>query len=479
METTNSQSTNNVTWLEFIHAIHIPSLALVSLAVWLHAADALIVATMLPSIVEDLGGASLVGWLVALYEMGSIVAGATSALLVMRYGLRRPMKAAALIFGLGCFFSAISQSMPFMLIGRLLQGIGGGGLVAMGFVTVSTVFERRYIARALAIISAFWGLSAFMGPLIGGLFIEFANWRLGFGFFGLKAIGLAVWIGFHAPHGRQADQQEDPKIRLPAARLALLSASILSVAIAGIDVGPITSPVLIGIGLIAFVLFLRRDALAGDHSRLLPYAPLNPRTPAGATLSMILALSIATIPITAFGPLLISAIHNPSALTIGYIVACSSIGWTITAIAVSSAPERLDALLITLGILLVILSIPGFIVTIPRGPLWLIAACATLEGGGFGIAWTFILRRTTALSPPEETQRIAGALPTIQRFGYAIGAAYIGLIANTAGFLEMNTPDHARSVAQIVFLACVPPALFSIPGLWGLVRPQPEFSLLK
>jgi len=349
----------------------------------------------------------------------------------------------------------------------------------MCFVTVSILFGRLCIARDLAIISAFWGLSAFMGPLIGGLFIEFANWRLGFGFFGLKAIGLAVWIGFHAPHGRQADQREDPKIRLPAARLALLSASILSVAIAGINVGPITSPVLIGIGLIAFVLFLRRDALAGDHSRLLPYAPLNPRTPAGATLSMILALSIATIPITASGPLLISAIHNPSALTIGYIVACSSIGWTITAIAVSSAPERLDALLITLGILLVILSIPGFIVTIPRGPLWLIAACAILEGGGFGIAWTFILRRTTALSPPEETQRIAGALPTIQRFGYAIGAAYIGLIANTAGFLEMSTPDHARSVAQIVFLACVPPALFSIPGLWGLVRPQPEFSLLK
>lgn len=80
-----------VSWREFLGSPYAPSLALVCLAVWLHAADSLIVATMLPSIVAEIGGAGLVGWSVSLYEIGSIVAGAASALLTMCFGLRVPM----------------------------------------------------------------------------------------------------------------------------------------------------------------------------------------------------------------------------------------------------------------------------------------------------------------------------------------------------------------------------------------------------
>ncbi|MCY4306387.1 MAG: MFS transporter [Aestuariivita sp.] len=468
---------STLSWSEFLREIHLPSLALVSLAVWLHAADTLVVATMLPSIVADIGGQSLVGWSVALYEIGSIMSGAASALLVLRYGLRLPMSIAAVIFGIGCFVSAIGNTMPIVLAGRLLQGSGGGGLVAMGFVIVSVVFERRYIARALAIVSAFWGMSAFLGPLIGGIFVEFATWRLGFAFFGLQALGLAIWIAWQSP--KQHLEVEHHKTHFPTARLGLLCASVILVAVAGIDINPIKTTVLVFFGLIAFILFIFRDANAKTNSRLLPPSPLDPRTPAGATLSMILALAIATIPITAFGPLLITAIYGVSALTVGFIVASSSIGWTATAIAVSSAPERLDGLFILVGISLVIFSIPCFIFSVTHGSLWLIALSAAIEGGGFGIAWTFILRRTTSLSPPEESQRIAGALPTIQRFGYAIGATYIGLIANAAGFLDMTTPAEAKIVAQIIFVSCVPPGLLALPGLWGIVRPQRGFSLLQ
>lgn len=468
--TDTSHTHDHVSWSEFLRAIHVPSLLLVCLAVWLHAADSLVVTTMLPSIVDDIGGAALVGWSVALYELGSIVAGAASALLIMRFSFRAPMSLAALIFGAGCLISAISPTMPLVLTGRLLQGVGGGGLVAMGFVAVSVLFPPRYTARALAAISALWGMSAFTGPLIGGLFVEFATWRWGFVFFAVQAFALALWIFLRAPEGGTSDIPTSE--RFPAIRLTLLLASVLLVAIAGIDVQPLQTSMLVVAGLAAFALFLRQDSRASAGTRLLPNAPLDPRTPAGATLSMIFALSLATIAITAFGPLLMTAIHGASALTVGYIVACSSIGWTVTAIIVSSAPERRDPQLITLGIALVLLSIPGFLYAVPHGPLWLIAICAFIEGGGFGIAWTFILRRTTALAHADEAQRIAGALPTIQRFGYALGAAYIGIVANAAGFLDMSSTAEAQQVARIVFLACIPPALLALPGLWGLVRPQ-------
>jgi len=234
----------------------------------------------------------------------------------------------------------------------------------------------------------------------------------------------------------------------------------------------VRSTLLILAGLSCLGWFLWRDGQAGAD-RLLPNAPLDPRQATGATLLMILMLSIATIGILAYGPLLMTTIHGISALTAGYIVAASSIGWTLAAVTVSGAPERLDRLWIAAGMIMTTISIPGFAYAVPSGPIWLIALFAGLEGGGFGLAWTFILRRVTALVPENEVQRVSGAIPTVQRIGYALGAAYVGIIANAAGFLTMTGPEDAASVARILFLSCLPLALIGLGAMLGLVRKHP------
>lgn len=90
------------------------------------------------------------------------------------------------------------------------------------------------------------------------------------------------------------------------------------------------------------------------------------------------------------------------------------------------------------------------------------------------MAWTFILRRTTALGTAGEVQRISGAIPTVQRLGYALGAAYVGIVANAAGFVSMDTPDEAAQIARRVFGACVPFALFGVLSMTTLVREEPS-----
>lgn len=450
-------------------SLYAPSLALVCLAVWLHAADSLIVATMLPSIVSEVGDAGLVSWSVSLYEIASVVAGAASALLTMRYGLRSPMSLAAALFGFGCLLSAVSPSMELILVGRCLQGLGGGGLVSMSFVAVGVIFPKRYIARALATVSTFWGISAFLGPLIGGFFVEYATWRWGFGFFALQAIGLSVWIVMR-PDQAAPDTAETGKF--PLRRLALLCLAVLLVSSGGVDVKPLQTTLFVGTGILCMALFVRLDGRAGAD-RLLPNHPFSLRNSTGAALLMILSLAMATVALTAFGPLLTTAIHGVSALTAGYIVACSSIGWTIAAVLVSGSPERLDGRMIATGITLVVLSIAGFLYAVPNGPIWLIAAFAAMDGAGFGMAWTFILRRTTSLADPSEVQRISGAMPTVQRLGYALGAAYVGIVANAAGFVSMNTPQAASDVARWVYLACLPFGLLALVAMFTLVRKQP------
>lgn len=465
---TGKDTTTFVSWGEFLGSPYAASLALVCTAVWLHAADSLIVATMLPSIVAEIGGAALVGWSVSLYEIGSIVAGAASALLTMRFGLRTPMSMAAALFGLGCIVSAVSPTMPLLLTGRTLQGLGGGGLVAMGFVAVGMIFPRRYTARAMAVVSTLWGVSAFAGPLVGGFFVEYATWRWGFAFFACQAFALAVWIVLQSDAGATRFKA-DAAAAFPVGRLSLLCLAVVLVALGGVEVSILRTIPSVAAGLVCLIGFLWLDDRAGDI-RLLPRHPFDPRHPSGAALLMILSMSMATIAITAFGPLLVTTIHSVSALTAGYIVACSSIGWTVMAVLVSGSPERFDRLMIALGMAVVSLSILGFLYAVPNGPVWLIAVFAAMEGGGFGMAWTFILRQATVLADAAEVQRVSGAIPTIQRLGYALGAAYVGIVANASGLLSMETAADAAKIARWVFVSCVPFAAIGLIAMSVLVR---------
>jgi len=461
---------SRVAWSEILTREHAPALALVCLGVWLHAADGLIVATMLPAIVAEIGGGALVAWSVALYEVGSIVAGATGGFLALRYGLRLPMTLAGGLFAIGCLVSALAPTMPMLLSGRLLQGLGGGGLVALSFVAVSLLFPERLMARAMAAISALWGVSSFLGPLIGGVFVEVATWRAGFIFFSVQALALALWIGLAAKLGARPPARA-VSTGVPVLRLAVLAAGIVSIASAGIDIDPVSTPAFVAAGVALLIVFLVLDGRAGAD-RLLPPGPFGFVTAHGSALAMVLAMSAATIAITAYGPLLVVAIHGVSAIVAGYLVACSAVGWTVFAILVSGADPRHDPRYIAVGMAMVVASIVGFAFAVPSGPVWLIALVAAVEGGGFGIAWTFILRRVTTLSDPAETERVSGALPTVQRLGYALGAAYIGIIANAAGFAEAETAEALLPAARWVFLGSLPLALVGLVAMARFVSPR-------
>ena len=90
-----------------------------------------------------------------------------------------------------------------------------------------------------------------------------------------------------------------------------------------------------------------------------------------------------------------------------------------------------------------------------------------MQGCGFGMAWTFILRQATNLVPADDKERIAGAMPTVQRLGYALGAAVIGVVANAAGFADAADRADIARAGMIIFAACLPIAAL---GLLAMVR---------
>ena len=144
---------------------HLSRLLFMSFGVWLYAADSTLVATVMPVAVEDIGGLPYLSWTYTLYQLGSVITGAIAGLVVLRTGIVRVEIAAGALYVLGCALSAYAPDISIMIVGRLLQGMGGGGLVSLAFVGASTLFPQKLWVRVIAVISAVWGVSSLCGPL--------------------------------------------------------------------------------------------------------------------------------------------------------------------------------------------------------------------------------------------------------------------------------------------------------------------------
>ena len=126
-------------WRELGDSGRLPQFILLCLGVWLHAADTLVTATMMPAVVEDIGGVAYVNWTISLYQIGSILAGAATGALSRRLGLRLMLIAAAAIYGLGCIANALTPDMAIMLAARFAQGFGGGAMLSISYVAIQDV----------------------------------------------------------------------------------------------------------------------------------------------------------------------------------------------------------------------------------------------------------------------------------------------------------------------------------------------------
>jgi MFS family permease len=442
----------------------------ISLGIFLHAANETMVATIMPALVRDIGGIEFVGWSFAVYEIGSIVAGAASGRLASIVSLRSNMVIAALLFTAGCILCALAPSMPWFLVGRLLEGFGGGALVALAFVSVERLFPRAIWPQLFAIMSAIWGISAFAGPLLGAIAAETISWRWAFAAsaligFALAAASVAV-LRMHA-----AARPADPPGRaaFPYEVLACLAVSVILIATAGLAIQTARSSVLLAAGLCGVGLVFWLDQRK-PLSRLFPSRPFDWHSPIGTGMTMIAAFSVATVSFGLYAPLILTNLHGISLLTTGYIIASESIAWSVLSILVANAPVERERLIITGGAFMIAAGVAGFAYAVPHGILPLILACAILQGGGFGIAWPFVTRMIVAAAPPSERTVASSAVPTMQRLGYAVGAAIAGIIANAAGFSRGLSPETAASAAAWLFIAFLPLAIIGCVAGWRIAR---------
>jgi EmrB/QacA subfamily drug resistance transporter len=162
------------------------------LGMFLAAIDQTMVSTALPVIVGDLGSLEQLSWVVTAYLLTATVSVPLWGKVSDQLGRRVVFQAAIAVYLVGSVLAGASQDLTQLVAFRGLQGIGGGGLMAMAFIIIGDILSPRERGRYIGYFTATWAFASVAGPLLGGFLVDNSSWR--WIFFAKVPFGLAALV---------------------------------------------------------------------------------------------------------------------------------------------------------------------------------------------------------------------------------------------------------------------------------------------
>jgi EmrB/QacA subfamily drug resistance transporter len=394
-------------------------------AIAMSALDLTVVGTAMPTIIGQLGGLNQYAWVFTAYLVTSTTSVPIYAKLADTIGRKPVILFGLTLFVVGSALCGLANSMTALIAFRALQGLGAGAVQPISFTIAGDIFEPRQRARMQGLFSAVWGVSAIVGPAIGGLLTSTVGWRWVFEInipVGIAA-GLIIGFGLHEHIERRAHRIDWSGAVLLTASIVLL---LFTVSGGGESFGWL-SPLTIGLLAAAFGVF----AWFIVHERRAPeplidlgllQAPLVRAGLAIGTLSGVVMFGLTT-----YVPPMVQGVHGGSPLDAGVAVGAMSIGWPVGSVIAGRLLVRTGArpIVLTGTALLVV----GALLVTQLGRFDSLAyagfACA-LTGLGMGLTSTTILVVIQGAVAWERRAVATGLVQFSRTIGGAVGVGIMG-----------------------------------------------------
>jgi MFS family permease len=470
------QSPSPSGWGELLRGANAVRSAVVGGGMILHAINVFIVTTILPTVVRDIGGLRFFAWNTTLYMIASLLAGSVCTRLLRRVGPRWSYRIALSCFGLGCLVCALAPTMPMLLVGRCVQGFGAGTLSALSFILIRLLFAEHLWSRALAIVSAMWGIATLLGPAVGGVFAQYSAWRAAFWSLCIITPAFAALVELTLPRGMPRIGAQFTAMEF--VNLAVLVGSVLAVSAGSMAAEPLWNALGLAVAVAGLLGFARLEARRGV--RLLPLGACNPATALGATYAAQTMLLIA-VTTEIFVPYFLQTLHFLTPLYAGYLTALMSAGWTTGAVIASGARPALARALMMWGPVALAISLGGMAVLTPPAttavfPLVVIGFLLLGMGLGIGICWPHLGTRVFTFAPEGEKELAASSITIIVMVSQAFGSALGGLVTNVAGMTSPGGMTGAASAAAWLFGTYATAPVFSVLAIRRLLALRPAVA---
>lgn len=301
-------------------------LAAILLAIFMASLEATVVATAMPTIVGELGGLDTYSWVFSAYMLTSTTAVPLYGKFSDLYGRRHVFAVALILFLIGSLLCGLAQSMTQLVIFRLVQGLGAGGLLPLAFIIIGDLFTYEQRARMEGFFSGVWGVSSVVGPLLGGFLVDQVGWPWVFLINIVPGILTGVMVWFLLPEGERAPRGS---VHVDYAGIVLLTGGVAVLLLGLLELG---TP--LGYGLLALAVVLLA-ALVWVARRapdpVLPLHLLRRRIFAVACLHGILA-GWAMFGSVAYVPLFVQAVIGTSAMVAGSTLTPMMVSWVLASI---------------------------------------------------------------------------------------------------------------------------------------------------
>jgi MFS family permease len=394
------------------------------------AVQILIVVTVLPAVVRQLGGIRLYGLALSVAAIAGIGAAPLAVRLLDRFGARVVVPGGALVFTCGALGAGLEDRMTVLVAARFFEGAGAAALGAVAVSGIAALFEEVQRPKVLVLGNLAWVIPSVAGPALGSLAVATVGWRWAFTaqlpLLAVAMILVAPGLGLLKPRvGSPADGPE----RGVVGPSLLLLAGLLGV-LAGLAEGGPT-------GIVAAVV---GGALAvASVRRIMPRGMLAMRPGLPVATMALFCCAFAFFAVDGFVPLLLTAVDGRSVAVAGIVVTLAVAGWTLGGVLQARlarrgwAPRRLLAT----GGALIVAGIAGTATGLLPGA-WLAPYLAWAVGGfGMGLAYTGAWLAVMAAQQAESGAATGLAGPLVaDRLGTALGAGVGGVCiaaATTAG----------------------------------------------